>query len=180
MSKRFAHILVLAIVLAVTLAALPPTASAQADELTPQKRADIERLFKAAGSGALAAQLAATMTRQTMNTVRAARKDIPARKLAIIEREMITLLREKLNGPGGMLDRLAPLYAATYTQQEIRDMLAFYESPTGRKVVATTPQLMIAGQKIGADMTKELLPELKKRLTKALAKDGEVLDKLPE
>ena len=42
------------------------------------------------------------------------------------------------------------------------------------------PQLIAAGQRIGADISKELLPELKQRLTKALGKGGEVLDKLPE
>jgi len=180
MHKRPAAHFALALVIALGIAALAPAANARADELTPEKREDIQRLFKASGSSAMVLEVANVLTKHSMQTIKTARRDISAQQLAVIEREIKTLLDEKLNGPGGMLDRLVPLYANTFTRQEIRDMLAFYESPTGKKVVATMPQLMAAGQRIGADIGKELLPELKQRLTKALGKGGEVLDKLPE
>lgn len=144
------------------------------------KQADIRRLLEVSGAPALARQLTAMTTKEMMRQLRATRPNLPTRTLATVERVTAQLMNEKLEAKDGYLDRLVPLYAKTFTQQEVRDMLAFYQSPTGRKVVRVTPELMIAGQKIGQDIAKDILPELKQRLVEALSKEGVVLDKLPD
>ncbi|HWR04715.1 MAG TPA: DUF2059 domain-containing protein [Humidesulfovibrio sp.] len=174
-APRFAISLVLSLCLA--LVALCP---ARADELTPQKQADIQRLLDVSGGAALGKQLPAVITRQVVLSLKQKRPDIPAQSLAVVEREVMAVMKQKLEGPGGMLDRLVPLYAKTFTQQEIKDMLAFYESPTGRKAAAALPGLLREGQKIGEELAKEIGPELKRRLTEALSKEGVVLDRLPD
>ncbi len=44
------------------------------------------------------------------------------------------------------MDRLMPLYVQTYssnfTQEEVDGMIAFYQSPAGKSMIAKTPQLM--------------------------------------
>ncbi len=169
--------LVLSLALCLVLAALCP---ARADELTPQKQADIKRLLEVSGGAALSKQMPAAITRQVVLGLKQKRPDIPAQSLAVVEREVMAVMKEKLDGPGGMLDRIIPLYAKTFTHQEIIDVLAFYESPAGRKAAAALPGLMREGQKIGEELAKEIGPELKRRLTEALSKEGVVLDRLPD
>jgi hypothetical protein len=41
-----------------------------------------------------------------------------------------------------MLAEVTPLYAQTYTVDEINQMSAFYQSPVGQKMLATMPKLM--------------------------------------
>ncbi len=89
------------------------------------------------------------------------------------------MIRESVDAPGGMLDRMVPLYAGTFTHQEIRELLAFYNTPTGRKAAASMPGLMRQGQQIGESMAREMGPELKRRLKAALSKEGVVLDRMP-
>jgi len=49
-------------------------------------------------------------------------------------------------------------YARNFTAQELSDLLAFYQSPTGRSMVAKTPQLM---RGVTTDMIA-LLPEVRR------------------
>jgi hypothetical protein len=41
-----------------------------------------------------------------------------------------------------MVALMVPLYASTYTVDEIRQLTAFYDSPLGQKMVAKSPELM--------------------------------------
>ena len=36
----------------------------------------------------------------------------------------------------------AKLYAARFTEQELKDMVAFYKSPLGKKMIAQEPQVL--------------------------------------
>jgi uncharacterized protein len=41
-----------------------------------------------------------------------------------------------------MLNEVAKLYAARFTEQELKDALAFYKSPLGRKLLAEEPNVL--------------------------------------
>jgi hypothetical protein len=154
-------------------------ATALADELTPAKQADIKLLLQTSGGATVGKKMATQMTRQIVETLRRSRPDIPVRTLAIVEQEVIKMFTETFDAPGGVLDRLVPLYANTFTHQEIREILAFYQSPTGKKAVAALPQLMQEGQKIGQGLAREVAPELNRRIKAALKQEGVILDKMP-
>ncbi|MBI5520587.1 MAG: DUF2059 domain-containing protein [Desulfovibrio sp.] len=164
--------------------AFAPAAQAQApqtiDELTPQKQADIRRLLDISGGANTGRLMSQALTRQVIASLRQKRPDIPAQTLVVVERELSVVMKQTLDGPDGLLERMVPLYAKTFTHQEVRDLLAFYESPTGRKAAAALPGLMREGQTIGEDLAQRMLPELKRRLTEALSKEGVVLDRLPD
>jgi hypothetical protein len=59
-----------------------------------------------------------------------------------------------------------PLYDRHYTLEEIRAMIAFYESPVGKKVIEVTPLMtaesMSIGQEWGLKMGQKLLEEMKR------------------
>jgi len=170
--KRLAAALALA---ALLLAALPCPA-ARADELTPAKIADTKLMLETSGSAMVGKQLAATMTRQLVSVLRKSRPDISPQAFAVVEREITGLLTEKIDAPGGMLDRLVPLYAKTFTHAEIKDILAFYHSPAGQKMLVSFPALYREGQKIGQAYAKELGPEIRLRINEALLKEGVSLE----
>jgi hypothetical protein len=55
-----------------------------------------------------------------------------------------------------LFDEMAGYYAQDFTSDQLRDILAFYQSPTGKAMVANAPVL---AQQIGGSMVK-LMPAL--------------------
>jgi len=173
MSARLTPLLPLSLALCLALClTLSAAGSASAEELTPAKKADIQLLLKVSGSGAIGKQMGQMITRNLLQALRRSQPNIPAKALAIIERETVALVAEKVDAPGGVLDRMVPMYAEAYTHQEIRDLLAFYQSPTGKKAVAVTPGLMRSGEKIGQELAQGIGPELQRRIDAALQREG--------
>jgi hypothetical protein len=48
-----------------------------------------------------------------------------------------------------MKNEYAEIYAAAFTEEELREMTAFYRSPTGQKLARFTPQLSRLGAELG-------------------------------
>ena len=58
--------------------------------------------------------------------------------------EVANRLRTEL-GPrsAALLDDGAKLYAARFTEQELKDILAFYKTPLGRKIITQEPDILL-------------------------------------
>ena len=71
--------------------------------------------------------------------------------------------------------QVVALYADTFTEPELRDMIAFYKTPTGKKVLAVTPDLTRRSAAMGADIAKAHMAELQDMVRERAAeleKDG--------
>jgi len=70
-----------------------------------------------------------------------------------------------------LLDEVAKLYASRFTEQELKNALAFYKSPLGRKIVAEEPQILDDSlervrawqDKFGIEMMAKMRAEMKKK-----------------
>ena len=70
-----------------------------------------------------------------------------------------------------LTDQVVVIYATNFTVAEMKDITAFYREPAGQKFLAKAPviaqQSMAAGQKLGAQLGRELqsriIEELKKK-----------------
>jgi uncharacterized protein len=85
---------------------------------------------------------------------------------------MMPVVQEKMAARLGELSNaMAAVYANNFTAAELRDLTAFYKSPTGQKLLQKTPmvaaQTMAAGQKFGqaaaADAQKQMMDELRNK-----------------
>jgi uncharacterized protein len=76
---------------------------------------------------------------------------------------------DQLKGP------IVEAYAQVYSQEEISQLVAFYDSPVGRKMIAKTPELMQVSQQIVAERMKVVMPRIE-----ALGKELEQELKGPE
>jgi hypothetical protein len=67
-------------------------------------------------------------------------------------------------------DRLAGIYATNFSVGELRDLIAFYHTPTGQKLVARQPVIarasMAAGQQFGQTLVNDLKGEIGEELRK--------------
>jgi hypothetical protein len=63
-----------------------------------------------------------------------------------------------------MLAEMVPLYAETYTLDEIRQLSAFYASPLGQKMLANMPALMSRSMEIS---NRVMMPRVQKMLAQS-------------
>ncbi len=57
-------------------------------------------------------------------------------------------------------DDMVTIYMAEFTEPELKELTAFYQTPVGRKTVQRMPTLVAKGAEIGQRRVQEHLPEL--------------------
>jgi hypothetical protein len=69
------------------------------------------------------------------------------------------------------VDASARIYASYFTEAELKDILTFYQSPVGRKLIAEEPKALEAsmanagdwGDKLADDVIAKMRAEMKRR-----------------
>jgi len=60
--------------------------------------------------------------------------------------------------------QIVKLYVQTFTESELRDIVAFYETPTGRKAVSKVPTLTQQGVAMAMGRVRAKMPEFQQRV----------------
>ena len=71
-----------------------------------------------------------------------------------------------------LADQVAQLYAKTFTEQELKDALAFYKSPLGRKIVSEEPKVLDDGFRRIQEWTNKFSEEVMGRMRAEMKKKG--------
>ena len=84
---------------------------------------------------------------------------------------LVPLMIEQVNArTSELIDGIAIIYAQNFTAAELRDVTAFYRTPTGQKLLEKVPviaqQSMFAGQKFGESVIGDLRPRIIEELRK--------------
>lgn len=148
------------------------SATLAAQEQTPEKKADIEKLLEVTGALNIGAQFGGTMLKQFEEAIRAVRPDIPDSFFSALQEEVIKLLEEKMRGEGGFLDLIVPIYNEYYTHDEIKQLLAFYETDVGKKTIRILPMLTQASLEAGQEWGASLGPLIQQTLEAKLKEEG--------
>lgn len=67
---------------------------------------------------------------------------------------------------------LIKIYSEAFTEQELKDINAFYKTETGKKVITKIPELMSKGAQLGSERVNAHKEELKQMIEKASQKKG--------
>jgi uncharacterized protein len=71
-----------------------------------------------------------------------------------------------------LVNEMAKLYAARFTEQEIKDALTFYKSPLGRKLLAQEPAIADQSMRSAAGWADKLSDEVINRMRAEMRKRG--------
>jgi hypothetical protein len=82
---------------------------------------------------------------------------------------LVPIVQQKMSARISELeDAVAVVYASNFSAAELRDLIAFYKTPTGQKLLEKTPliaqQTMAAGQKFGQSAGAEAQQEMTDQL----------------
>ena len=64
------------------------------------------------------------------------------------------------------------IYVEEFSENELKDIIRFYKTPTGRKTIEKLPVLMSKGAQVGMANVKSHMPELKARLEEEIKKQN--------
>lgn len=71
--------------------------------------------------------------------------------------------------------QLAKTYAEHFTEQELKDLLVFYKSPVGKKLILEQPKIGDASLRFAQDWANKLSDEVVKKMREELKKKGHAL-----
>jgi hypothetical protein len=157
------------------LAACLAAANGYCDELTPAKRDDIRALIKETGAVAMGAQMVDAMVPLVTMQLSTAYPEIPKSTLDKIGSRISALMERKMTEPGGMMDRLTPVYAKHLSHDDIKQLLAFYRTDVGKKIINRMPVVTSESMAVGQQWGASLAPDFQSIVVRTLSEDKVVL-----
>ena len=169
------------------------TGLAQEPAASADRRALIKELFELTGGNKTAQTMIETMLEQQNQAAQtAAAKSLEKFKdLEPAERERLTqrIKAEYQNSSARiqeivksevttefLLDTvMVPVYSKYYTDDELKSIVAFYKSPTGKKMVEVSPKLLRDSMQL---TTESLLPKLYPAIEKVIDEQGQNIEKI--
>lgn len=153
------------------------TAGAHADELTATKRAQIKTLLELTGVKAIPEQIASNTVQSWVPGVRQLDPKFPDKGFSLARDAFAAALNAKTDAAGGLIDQVTIVYHNAFSASEVADLVKFYQSPLGKKMLAS--QAKVNGETFQTAMkwADSLSADVEQRIDAALKKEGL---KLPE
>jgi hypothetical protein len=82
----------------------------------------------------------------------------------VLYQDVMKRFFKKYLGWESLKDDFVKIYMEEFTEEEIRDIVAFYETPTGQKTLKKAPVLFAKGAEIGQRRVEENIAELQTML----------------
>jgi hypothetical protein len=152
MKIRFAiALLSMVLLIPAAHAAADPAPAGVPTGVDPKLAADIHTLLEISGSGKLSDQI----LDQIIGMVRQQYPAAPA--------EFWTDFRKE-SPSSEYLDQIIPIYASHFTDEEVQEMIRFYRSPVGQKLVKEQPLMMRESKNIGQKWGFAVSERIRQRL----------------
>lgn len=152
---------------AIALAAAAPGAYAQGPQPSAATLATAKQLVQVTGATALFSPLIAGVVEQS-KLLYLQQNPMLQKDLNEIAAQMRTDLQPRFVE---VTNEVARQYATHFSEQELKDILAFYQSPTGKKLLLEQPKVVNSSMqfaqtwanKLSTEVTAKMREELKKR-----------------
>lgn len=148
--------LTMAVVLAMATAAV-----AQEKPAAEPVRLELAKQLVAASGGPEAARKMLDSMYASMDQTFA--KVIPADKMPLFRAMQQDIKAETLKMIPDLMDQSVDIYARVMTEQELRDMLAFYQSESGRSILRKTPIVMDEVMRAQVPYMQKMMPRLMRK-----------------
>lgn len=142
-------------------------------EIDANKKRLIDEMLVQAGQSAknVGQQMSTMFTSQMISAIKQAKPDVDAKVFDIVQDEITKTINMEIN-KGTFFEMLYPIYDQYFTQEDLKAIIAFNNTPAGKKAIKVMPLItrdsMVAGQKWGASLN----PILQERLSKRLKAEG--------
>ncbi|MGH8282648.1 MAG: DUF2059 domain-containing protein [Gammaproteobacteria bacterium] len=135
-------------------------------------RTDILQLINMTGVAHIGVLMGNALSQQLVNNLQASHPDISPKAFAIIKDETNEMLADP-HTTDRLVQMLVPIYAKYYSDNDVRQMIAFYKTPLGQKIIRNNPAIARASLQDGEQWGKDVLtPELVRRIKERFQQEG--------
>jgi uncharacterized protein len=130
-----------------------PASTSEPANVNPQKEADIRRLMSVTGAAGLGV---ATMSNMETSMRPLLEKSMPPGEYRA---RLIELFFQKFHAEAtqeSLTNLVIPIYDRHFSDDEIKGLIAFYETPLGKKSISVLPQVVSEAQQAGGAWGSEL------------------------
>jgi hypothetical protein len=122
---------------------------------TPQT--DAMELMNVSGAANIARDLAPLIARQLVAAMRRSNSALPERVNPVTTEVVTTYLNDPVRSKE-LIDQLAAVYLRTFSPVEIKELITFYKTPVGKKLVLSLPTLASQSAQIGQAWARKMMP----------------------
>ena len=132
--------------------------------VAPEKAKNLHRLMELTGSHNLARQMIEGMMSSVKGNSQSANKELEAQVFRIFEEEILKVFTvERVEA------LVFPIYDKYFSDDEIVALIAFYESPLGKKTTGVLPQIMNESRAVGEILGREVQQNAMERIGNEVA-----------
>jgi hypothetical protein len=89
--------------------------------------------------------------------------------MRVIRQEATSVIRERIESGDALYSVLYPVYEKHFNIFELNQLVEFYQSPVGQKLVRVSPELLTESLALGREWGLSLVPEIMERVQSRLA-----------
>lgn len=148
-------------------------APADAQEVNASFRGDIEKLLTVTGADKLALQMANMAAGSVIDAMqRSSPTNVPDRLVEVVKNVLSTEFSAAFQPGSEMMEKIIALYAKHFTQDEVRSLVEFYNTPLGQKAIKEMPTLAQEGAAVGQGWANANMQRINGVLQERLRAEG--------
>lgn len=163
------------LVLLVGVAALLSINSYAAESLTVEKRADTGKLFEMTGALKIGQVMSEAIVKQMSEMLKQSRPNIPSQMFDVLADEVNKVIAEEMSANGGLVDLMILLHHKHLTHDDIKGLIAFYQTPLGKKAISLMPVITQESLLLGQRWGESLGPKVWQRAKARFKQEGHEL-----
>ena len=125
--------------------------------VTPAKEADIRRLIEMTGGNGMGKQMGQSIMEQIQPALEGM---LPA---GARREEILKAFRTEFElrfDPGELTGLMIPIYDKHMDHKEIQELLTFYQTPLGQRLLKALPEIMMESQAVGSRWSEKIFQDV--------------------
>lgn len=98
--------------------------------------------------------------------------NIDPKAFYIARKEITKIVEKDMFANGAFEEILYPIYAKQFSNEDIKNLIEFYNTDLGRKIILATPAITRESMIEGNNLSNSLSPQIMQQINTALAADG--------
>ncbi|WDP90682.1 MAG: DUF2059 domain-containing protein [Desulfobacter sp.] len=148
--------------------------TAAAEDLSSGKKLLIDKLLEQMGQSAAdtGQQFSNLFIESFTRTLKRAKPDLDPRAFEIVEQEIKQVIAEMFENSDALTEMMYPIYGQRFSEDELKKLIAFYETPLGKKLLRELPAITKEGMQAGQQLGQSLGPKIQKRIQDRFKSEG--------
>jgi len=140
--------------------------------MSVEERKNIEELLAVTGALKLGKSLSDTFVKQMTASLKQQHPELPSNMFDALADEVSKTIDESMNSRNGLAEIIIAIYHKYYSNEEIQALLAFYQTPVGKKSIAILPAITQESMALGMLWGRGLAPVIGQRVKERFKKNG--------